>query len=208
MEQLAALVAVLLLAVVGINYVNNQHEKNKRSKSDGPSPDELVDAAWDEFGGDEPQALLRRRVDRLAKDVKLDKLSQKSTVIQLAIMAARSERLDLLPPLAERAEALDGGCGETRTLRALTEALTGNDLQTAVESIQAAQSAVAGCSKCSSSIESQLLAQELSIAADNLEDRFKALAQERVDPSAPASSASAASPSAPGGLAVRVVRNG
>lgn len=205
MEVFGVVVVVLLVAVMAINHINARYEKGKKkSDGDGPSADDLLEAAWDEFGGDEPAALLRRRVERLAKDIKIEKLSSKHGVIQFAVMAARSERFDLLPPLAERAEALDGGCGETRTLRALSEALTGNSYEGAVEAIQNAQSAVAGCAKCSSSIESQLLAQELSIAADGLKERFEA--EEAARRPSGAQAAPAASTSAHGSLAVRVVR--
>lgn len=202
METFAAIAVAMLALIFAINHINARYEKNKRSAdADGPSPDELVESAWDEFGGDEPVALLRRRVDRLAKDVRIDKLSSKTAVVQLAVMAARAERYDQLPPLAERAESLDAGCGETRTLRALSEALTGHSYERAVEAIHRARSAVAGCSKCSSSIESQLLAQELSIAADNLRERFEAEEAAR----RPTNSTT---PSAHGQLAVRVVRSG
>jgi hypothetical protein len=205
METLAVIVALLLLAVVGINHINSRYEK-KKSTTEGPSADDLIAQAWDEFGGDEAPALVRRRVDRLSNDVKIESITQKNSVIQYAVMAARCERLDVIPPLAERAEAIDGGCGETRTLRALSEALTGSDMQKAVEAIQLAQSAVAGCSKCSSSIESQLLAQELAVAAGSLEDRF---AEERANRMAPAGeSRVTAPPSAHGALSVRLVRNG
>jgi hypothetical protein len=208
MEILGAVVVALLVAVMAINHINAKYEKGKkRSDSEGPSAEDLIDAAWDEFGGDEPVALLRRRVERLAKDVKLEKIGNKTAVIQFAVMAARAERYDLLPPLAERAEGLDEGCGETRTLRALSEALTGNDFDRAVEAIQNAQSAAAGCAKCSSSIESKLLAEELAIAADGLEERFAAEEAARrpagAQPSSPAQSGPA---STHGNLAVRVVR--
>jgi hypothetical protein len=171
MQNLAILVGLLVLAAFAIHHVNSSYEK-KRSKDEGPSSDDLIDQAWDDFGGDEPAPLARRRVDRLATSVKISALTHKSAVLRYAVMASRAERHDLLPLLAERAEALDAGCGETRTLRALSEALTGSDPQQALEAITNAQSAVAGCSKCSSSIESQLLAQELAVAADTLEDRF------------------------------------
>jgi hypothetical protein len=169
----AAVIAGVVAVVVGINHINAKHEKNKKSKeSDGPSSESLVEAAWDEFGGDEPPALLRRRVDRLAKDVKLSELGSKTPVIQFAIMATRADRNDLLPLLADRAESLDAGCGETRTLRALAEAHTGTDRAKVLEAIESAQSAVEGCAKCSSSIESKILAEELMIAADNVDERF------------------------------------
>lgn len=210
MEILAAFAVAMVLLVLGINHINARHEKLKRgTEADGPSADEQVEAAWDEFGGDEPTALLRRRIDRLAKDIKVEKLSSKTPVLQFAVMAARGERHDMLPLLAERAEALDAGCGETRTLRALSEALTGNDFEKAAQAIEAAKSAVAGCAKCSSSIESQLLAQELAIAADNLADRFAAEeAARRPSGAAAAAPARPSSQSAHGSLAVRVVRNG
>jgi hypothetical protein len=207
MELLGAIVVALLIAVMAINHINARYEKNKkRADGDGPSADSLVEAAWDEFGGDEPQALLRRTIERLAKDVKIEKLTSKAIVIQFAVMAARAERYDLLPLLAERAEEIDEGCGETRTLRALAEAHTGNDFDRAVEAIQSAQSAAEGCAKCSSSIESKLLAEELAIAADGLKDRFEAEAAAR-KPSGPEPRAAIANPSSPhGSLAVRVVR--
>jgi hypothetical protein len=207
MEFLAGFVVALLVAVVAINHINARYEKNKkRSDGDGPSADSLVEAAWDEFGGDEPEALLRRTVDRLARDVQIDKLSNKNVVMQFAVMASRAERYDLLPLLAERAEQLDGGCGETRTLRALAEAYTGHDFNRAVEAIQHAQSAVAGCAKCSSSIEARLLAEELAIAADGLEDRFAAARAARTPATSPTDGA-VANPSSPHGrLIVRVVR--
>jgi hypothetical protein len=171
MQNLAILVGLLVLAALAINHVNSKYEK-KKSSDDGPSADDLLEQAWDDFGGDEPTPLARRRVDRLAAAVKISALTHKSAVLRYAVMAARAERHDLLPLLAERAEELDAGCGETRTLQALSEALTGSDPDRAMEAIANAQSAVAGCSKCSSSIESQLLAQELALAADALEDRF------------------------------------
>ncbi|MFO0559752.1 MAG: hypothetical protein U0269_17165 [Polyangiales bacterium] len=207
MELFGAIVVALLVAVMAINHINARYEKNKkRADGDGPSADSLVEAAWDEFGGDEPQALLRRTIERLAKDVKIEKLSSKSVVIQFAVMSARAERYDLLPLLAERAEEIDEGCGETRTLRALAEAHTGNDFDKAVEAIQHAQSAAEGCAKCSSSIESKLLAEELAIAADGLKDRFEAEEAAR-KPSGPAPRGAVANPSSPhGSLAVRVVR--
>lgn len=206
MEYIGAFAVALLLAVMAINQINARHEKNKkRADGDGPSADSLVETGWDEFG-DEPPALLRRRIERLAKDVKIEKLTNKSVVIQFAVMAARAERYDLLPLLAERAESLDEGCGETRTLRALSEAHTGNDFDKAVEAIERAQSAAEGCAKCSSSIESKLLAEELSIAADGLKDRFAAEAAAR-KPSSPEPRSAGANPSSPhGSLAVRMVR--
>ncbi|MDP3274543.1 MAG: hypothetical protein Q8Q09_05065 [Deltaproteobacteria bacterium] len=170
MEALIGIVVFLSLSVLVVRRVNARYE---RAEGEGPLPDDLVQAAWDEFGGDEDPLVGKDRLNRLVDSLDIEALRAKPSLVQLAVMATRADRVDVLPTIAARAEALESGCGETRSLIALSEALTGDDLQRAVDAMNAAQSAVAGCSKCSASIESKLLAQELGIAAQLLEDRMQ-----------------------------------
>ncbi len=174
METLAVAATLVILLGIVITRINSRYEKTSPSSGDGDEagPEAVLQAAWDEFAGDEPLELARRRIDRLLRVCAIEELTQKSNVVQLAVMATRAERFDLLPTLADRAEELDAHCGETRSLRVLSELYHGDDVEHAKRLFADAQQVTAGCSKCSASLESKLLGTEISIAAELFEQRM------------------------------------
>ena len=107
-------------------------------------------------------------LDALLDDVDPAALRRKSSVVSLAVMAARTERFDALPALAEQARALDGGCGETAALAVLAEACAG-DPKRAREMYAASQSAMAGCGSCGTQGPGRYLMQEVALMVDAMD---------------------------------------
>lgn len=173
METLGIVVALLVAVALVISRINAKYEDAKpQSEDDDRSPEVIFQTAWEEFAADEPLTVARARIDRLLDLLTIRDLEQKSMVVQLAVMAARAERFDLLPELAMRAEELDAHCGETRSLRVLSELYHGDDMAEAKRLFAEAQQATAGCAKCSASLESKLLATEIAVAAELFEQRM------------------------------------
>ena len=154
----------LLMAVV--SWINRRHDRQRAAT--GPTPDERVEAAWEGFGfGDDPAAT-RTALDALLDDIDPASLRRKSSIVSLAVMAARTERYDALPALAEQARSLDGGCGETAALAVLAEACAG-DPQRAREMYIASQSAMAGCGSCGTAGPGRYLMQEVALMVDAMD---------------------------------------
>jgi hypothetical protein len=176
METLALIVAGLVTVALVITRINARYEKPKPQQGDGDDRDVelLFREAWDDFAADEPLEVARARINKLQNHCEIADISHKTTVVQFAVMAARAERIDLLPALAERAEQLDRHCGETKSLRVLSELYHGNDIQRAKRLFEEAQQVTAGCSSCSASLESKLLGTEISVAAELFEQRISA----------------------------------
>jgi hypothetical protein len=83
-------------------------------------------------------------------------------------MAARTGHIDALEPLAERARALDAGCGEAAALGVLAAAWRG-DTALARERHARSQAVMAGCASCGASGDAKILMQEVALALDALE---------------------------------------
>lgn len=148
-----------------VNRVNARHEA--RRVEQGVSDDAQVASAWDDFGlGDDPSAR-RASLDALLDHVHIDRLSQKQSLIRLAIMAVRSDYTDPLVEIAERAVAIDPGCGETRALDALAAAYEGPS-ERAIAKLKTARAGLAGCSSCGAGVEGNLLVSEVALALDAL----------------------------------------
>ncbi|MBL8600793.1 MAG: hypothetical protein JNK72_02620 [Myxococcales bacterium] len=160
MDPTAALLGALALAAGLITFVNRRHDAKKAAE--GLSPDERVETVWAEHGADDDPAELGARLDTLLDGLDPATLAQKSSVIALAIMAARAERFALLPALADRAAGLDGGCGETAALSVLAEACAG-DPERARAMYLETQSSIAGCGACGSAGPGRYLMQELAL---------------------------------------------
>lgn len=168
MENALALLAVVVLFVVAMSWMNRRHDAKKAAE--GPTDDERVDAAWDDFGfGEDPEAM-RDAVDELLDAVDPSALRRKNSVIALAVMAARAERFEVLPDLAARAKSLDGGCGEAVAMAVLAEACAG-DPDRAREMYRASQSAMAGCGSCGTQGPGRYLMQEVAIMLDAMDQR-------------------------------------
>jgi hypothetical protein len=161
------ILGALILATVFVTWVNGRHERRKAAE--GPSPDERVEAAWEDFGPAEDPESVRATVDEVLEHVTPATLGRKASVISLAIMATRAERYDVLPALAERSRSLDGGCGETAALAVLAEACTG-DIQRARRMFIESQSAMAGCASCGAKGPGRYLMQELALLLDAMGD--------------------------------------
>jgi len=160
------LIVLLVAAVTLVSWINKRHETQRADA--GPTADEQVEALWDDFGGADDPAESRAALDTLLGRIDLATLRRKNAVVALAVMAARTERHDVLPELAAAARSLDGGCGETAALRVLAEACTG-DVARAREMYQASQSAMAGCGSCGTQGPGRYLMQEVSIMLDAME---------------------------------------
>ncbi len=159
------LVAIVLLSAV-VSWINGRHDRNKAAAE--PTPDERVEAAWEGFGfGDDPSAA-RTALDALLDDIDPATLRRKNSLVSLAVMAARTERYDALPSLADHARTLDGGCGETAALAVLAEACAG-DPKRAREMYIASQAAMAGCGSCGTQGPGRYLMQEVAIMVDAMD---------------------------------------
>lgn len=166
MENAVALLMVVVLLMAVVSWVNRRHDRQKAAT--GPTPDERVEAAWEGFGfGDDPAAA-RAALDALLDEVDPAALRRKNSVVSLAVMAARTERYDALPALAEHARALDDGCGETAALAVLAEACAG-DPRRAREMFVASQSAMAGCGSCGTQGPGRYLMQEVALMVDAMD---------------------------------------
>ncbi len=160
------LIAVMVAAVMFVSWINQRHETRRADA--GPTADEQVEALWDDFGGADDPAEARAALDALLGRIDVATLRRKNAVVALAVMAARTDRHDVLPELAAAARSLDGGCGETAALRVLAEACTG-DVGRAREMYQASQSAMAGCGSCGTQGPGRFLLQEVTIMLDAME---------------------------------------
>ncbi len=167
MENAVALVMGLVLLTAVVSWINKRHDHKKAT--DGPTADERVEAAWEGFGFGEDPAAARSSLDALLDDVDPATLRRKNAVVSLAVMAARVERYDALPALAEAARTLDGGCGETAALAVLAEACAG-DPRRAREMYAASQAAMAGCGSCGTQGPGRYLMQEVAIMVDAMDD--------------------------------------
>jgi hypothetical protein len=166
MDNAVVLLMTLALLTAVVSWINGRYER-KRS-AEGPTPDERVEAVWEGFGfGDEPAAA-RAALDALLEEVDPAALRRKSSIVSLAVMAARTERFDVLPDLADHARALDGGCGETAALAVLAEACAG-DPQRAREMYAASQAAMAGCGSCGTQGPGRYLMQEVALMVDAMD---------------------------------------
>lgn len=163
---------VLALAVIALALViavfNRRHDARRADESE--SDDDLVDQAWESFGiGDETDEDRAER-DALFDTVDPSSLRRKHSVIALAVMASRAERFELLPALADRARALDGGCGEAAAMAVLSEACTG-DPERARALYAANLGAMSGCGSCGTQGPGKILLQEVSIMLDAQRER-------------------------------------
>jgi hypothetical protein len=166
MENAVALLMSVVLLTAVVSWINRRYDRQRSSA--GPTPDEQVEAAWEGFGfGDDPAAT-RAALDALLDEVDPGALRRKSSIVSLAVMAARTERYDALPALAEHARALDGGCGETAALAVLAEACAG-DPKRAREMYVASQAAMAGCGSCGTQGPGRYLMQEVAIMVDAMD---------------------------------------
>lgn len=166
MENAVALVMAIVLLTAVVSWINRRHDEKKSAA--GPTPDERVEAAWEGFGfGDDPAAA-RASLDALLDEVDPASLRRKNSIVSLAVMAARVERFDALPALAEQARELDGGCGETAALAVLAEACAG-DPRRAKEMYAASQAAMAGCGSCGTAGPGRYLMQEVAIMVDAMD---------------------------------------
>lgn len=162
----ALLMAVVLLTAV-VSWINGRYDRRKEAS--GPTADERVEAAWEAFGfGDDP-APARAALDALLDDLDPSDLRRKNSVVSLAVMAARTERYDALPALADHARALDGGCGETAALAVLAEACAGDPAR-AREMYAASRAGMAGCGSCGTQGPGRYLMQEVAIMVDALDE--------------------------------------
>lgn len=168
MDPTVALIGGVALLAAVVTFINNRHDAKKAAL--GPKPDERVDEVWGDHGANDDPGELRSRVDALLDKVDPSELRSKSAVIELAVMATRAERFDVLPALADAARDLDGGCGETAALAVLAEACTG-DLDRARAMYVASQSQIAGCSSCGSAGPGRYLMQEVAVMLDAMESR-------------------------------------
>jgi hypothetical protein len=165
MWTLVAIVAGLIAATWFVNHVNARHEANRAAS--GPTPDALVDEAWDEFAAHDEPSVMRDRFEALIRAVDVERLAQKQSLVRLAVMAVRAESTDALPAIADRAAVVDPGCGETRALDALAEAYAG-PREVAIQKLRVAGNGLAACTGCGAGVEGGLLVQEVSLALDAL----------------------------------------
>lgn len=163
MENAVALLMGLVVMVAVVSWINGRHDRRKATAP--ATADERVEAEWEGFGFGEDPSAARASLDALLREVDVEALRRKASVVSLAVMAARVERFDVLPSLAERAQALDGGCGETAALAVLAEACAG-DPQRAREMYVASQAAMAGCGSCGTQGPGRYLMQEVAIMVD------------------------------------------
>lgn len=166
MTNALILLVLLAAAVALVSWINRRHDDQRAAE--GPTADEQVEALWDDFGGADDPAEARQALDQLLQRIDVATLRRKNAVVALAVMAARTERHDVLPELAAAARSLDGGCGETAALRVLAEACTG-DVGRAREMYLASQSAMAGCGSCGTQGPGRFLMQEVAIMLDAME---------------------------------------
>lgn len=162
-----ALLALLVLLTAWVTKVNERHEQRRASTP--RSADERIAVAWDDFGLAEDATQVAADFDRLASEVDLEAVVNKTSLARMAVMAVRAGRYALLSPLAARAEALDGGCGETGALAVLAAAYAG-DVARARELFARSQRAISGCASCGAGPDVKILMQEVAIALQALED--------------------------------------
>ena len=166
MENAVALLMGIVLLTAVVSWVNARYDRKKAAV--GQTPDERVEEAWESFGfGDDPAAA-RAALGLLLDAVDPAMLRRKNSVVSLAVMAARVERFDVLPELADRARDLDGGCGETAALAVLAEACAG-DPQRARAMFAESRAAMAGCGSCGTQGPGRYLMQEVALMVDALD---------------------------------------